>query len=176
VSDTIRFPFTVTVPGVSAPEFDQIIILDAAVGTIVAGGTLGNSIVAWRLDQRTNAGFGTASPYGCVVIEIVADAAGIAGNGTTDLIGLYGTISDADGAGTSQRYLLGILGVNLGNALPQIPFVLALDGKITAYAQAVNLVACYDSLSIGGVTGDVSLGGLNLLVTGRPVRRRVFGD
>lgn len=108
-----------------------------------------------------NNAYGTATSFCSITLEFTADGPLTLGNGTTELIGLFGRI--VFGVGT--RTLLGILGVNLGSTLPQIPIISASVG----YSQVVSLAALYSELTIGGVNGAIATGGPIVTVVGRPI-------
>ncbi len=173
MSDTIRFPLVASGPAGPA-ETSQIISFGAPQTSFPQGGpNLYADVRAWKLEQYV-----TESPYCAVVIEFTAATGGFTlGNGTSDLIGLFGLIGDITASTSAQKYLLGILGYGLGNKLPQLPFITDPDGVgVIGVAQVVKLVSLYDALAIGGVTGAITwAGNVPVSITARPVRRRDFG-
>jgi hypothetical protein len=177
MSQTRRFPFPRNVPNVSPAEFSQIITILPATATFTLGGEPNYvSVVPWKIAGDRN----TEAPYTCVAIEFITSDPMTIGNGTTDLIGLYGQI-DLTGNPTAtnerKRTLLAILGVNLLGAAPQIPIVVqAGPGDLVGYTQLVSNVAVYDRLSIGGVLNDVSLPieATTVTVVARPIRTRDY--
>lgn len=176
MTDTIRFPYNHTMP--SAPsESNQIItVLNAKTVQLARGGEQSYaSVAAWK-----TAGESTEAPYTCVVIEVSANVAGTIGNGTTDMIGLYGQINLVDTPTNNtqrKRTLLGIIGLNIGNNMPQIPIVqqAAAANDLVGFSQVFNNIAAYDQLSVGGVLGNVALAeGVQVTVTARPLRIRNY--
>lgn len=170
---TSRFPFAVAQNG-NQGEADQIISIFPATATIPRGGGDGwYSVEAWK-----QAGIQDECPYSDIVIEIVSNTAPFTlGNGTTDRIGLYGMVDRGDGTSPvgRRRYLLGVLGINLGNTAPQVPFVQGgLAAEIINFAQVVCNVGAYNLLAIGGVTADIVTGGPLITVTARPIRKRDY--
>lgn len=165
MADTIRFPKPVsTVLGPA--EADQIITLNDAVDTLEEGGGAAEfpSIAAWKL-----AFSGLEAPYLDVVIEFLADDTVTIGTGDeTGIVALFGAIDDGPGAG---RFLLGVLGVVLAGAQPQIPII---SGDV-GYAQKVCDVAAYDRLIVGAYGGDIVINPVHVTIRARPIRRRSFG-
>jgi hypothetical protein len=177
MSQTRRFPFPRNVPNVSPAEFSQIITILPATDTFTLGGEPNYvSVAPWKTVGDRN----TETPYNCVAIEFITDEPMTIGNGTTDLIGLYGQIdlvSNPTVASDRKRTLLAILGVNLLGAAPQIPIVVqAGPGDLVGYTQLVSNVAVYDRLSIGGVIGNVALPieATTVTVVARPIRARDY--
>lgn len=178
MSTTLRFPFNRNRANIARNEISQIItILPLTVGNLRVGGAQTYADVrAWETAGERN----TEAPYPCVVVEFSGSVAGIIGNGTTDLIGLYGQIDSVDAPTTAaqrKRTLLAILGLNIGNQMPQIPLVqqAAAASDFVGFSQAISNVAAYDRLSIGGVLADVALPE-NMLITvvARPIRQRDY--
>lgn len=177
MSDNWRFPFPGSplpsgplgaTPVVVTPETDQIIALATAVTGATAFFNGGPPEYAWVTSWHKAQG-STEVPYDEIVIEFTASAAITIGTGTpTGMLGLYGQISTGASAG---KFLLGILGVTLALAKPQIP-IFNVD---VGFAQKVCGVAVYDRLAIGGVGGDINTGATTVTVRARPVRRRAFG-
>lgn len=163
MSELIQFP-----PGTSTAlavaETDQIITL-AAVDHLRLGGEVNYvSIAAWK-----HANNDKASSYVGVVIEVSLppDTQGTVGDGTLlEAIALYGEIT---GVG---KFCLGVLGINIGNLMPQIP----LEALNVGYAQIVADVSLYDKLSVGGLTSTFNATGNDDIVTfrARPIRSRDY--
>lgn len=178
MSTTLRFPFNRTRFNVARNELSQIItILPLTVTTLRVGGAQTYTDVRpWQTTGERN----TEAPYPCVVIEFSGNAAGIIGNGTTDLIGLYGQIDAVDNptsAAQRKRTLIAVLGINIGNPMPQIPLVqqAAAASDFVGFSQAISNIAVYDRLSIGGVLANVALpDNLIISVTARPIRQRDY--
>lgn len=175
---TVRFPYNRNIPNVGRNELTQIIQIRApgAGGALPAGGDQAYADVRpWKI-----AGENTEAPYTCVVLEFSGSAAGTIGNGTTELIGLFGQIDLVTAptvAVDRKRTLIAVVGINIGNTMPQIPLIqqAAAASDLVGFSQAFNNIAVYDRLSIGGVLGDVALPeGLNLTVVARPIRRRDY--
>jgi hypothetical protein len=169
MSESIRFPLRAAGPA-GPNESNLIIQLFSGAGNFPPGGFFPyTSISALKLDT-----FKSASPFCTVIIEFTTDTAQIVGNGTTEMVGLYGCIGDPTDP-LSQRYLLGGLGMGIGAKMPQIYMPVAADAHIVGFAQVVSLSTLYDGLSIGsvGLAGAVAFAG-NVTVTARPVRRRDF--
>lgn len=178
MSQTLRFPFPRPLPGVGPAETSQIIVLGAALaGSLPLGGAQNYVSVA---DWKTAGNRNTETPYTCVAIEFSADGAGTLGDGTTELIGLFGEIDlVAIPANNTQRIrtLLAILGIGIGNQMPQIPLVaqVAPANDIVGYTQLVSNVAAYDRLSVGGVLGTVEIPeGRDVTIIARPLRRKDY--
>lgn len=174
---TFRFPYLRQLPNVAPAEVSQIITLAAGVTSLALGGEQSyTSIVPWKTAGDRN----TEAPYPCVALEFSGSGSGIIGNGTTELIGLFGQIdltANPTIAANRRRTLLAILGLNLGAALPQIPLVAQAGpaSDLVGYTQLVSNIAVYDRLSIGGVLADVFVPeGLTLTVVARPIRRRDY--
>lgn len=178
MSSTLRFPRPRNIPNVGQAEIDQIItILPATVGPLLLGGEQAYvSVNPWKL-----VGEGTETPYSCIVLEFASSvAAATIGDGLTDMIGLYGQIDLATNPTTAaqrKRTLLAVLGINLGQVMPQIPIrtQAAPANDLIGFSQVVSNIGNYDRLSIGGVLADVALPeGMNLTVTARPIRRKDY--
>lgn len=169
MTDTIRFPRPVATP-IGAAEANQIIEIRPATGTFEIGGPEAYVDVSpWRL-----VGIADAAPYCDIVVEFTAEAAAIVGDGT-NRIGLFGEIDPGGDLSLRQRYLIGVLGMNLGNDAPQIPIIERAGGEIVGYAQVVCNIAVYDRLSIGGIEADVTVpGDVEVTVTARPIRKRDY--
>jgi hypothetical protein len=178
MSTMIRFPFNRPIPNVGPAELSQIITILPATATIERGGAQAYADVRpWKQAGPLT----TEAPYTCVVIEMSATAALTIGNGTTEMIGLYGQIdlaANPANAAQRKRTLIGILGLPLGAQMPQIPIVqqaaAALD--LVGFSQVFSNIAAYDRLSVGGVFGDVAVPVENetLTVVARPIRRRDY--
>lgn len=174
MSRTIRFPLPSAVPSVGSAETSLVIeLLSGATSLLKGGGSAGGiytSIEPWKTLLRE-----TESPYACVVIEFTATAEMIIGDGTfAQQIGLFGGIATAVGF---DRFLIGVLGMNHGNATLQIPITANNAGaNLVGYAQKVSDVACYDTLSVGGVFNDIAVTGEGdtFTVTARPIRSRDY--
>ena len=174
---TSRFPLA-TATAASPSETDQIIQIFGPLATIYRGGGSMIDVSAWQ-----RAGFQSETPYSDIVLEFKCDDASLPytlGNGTTDQIGLYGSLPGEVISGTGPRYLLGVLGISLGNTMPQIPFVQSsLHGPpplgMAYFAQVVCNVAQYGAIGIGAVSADIVTGGPLITVTARPIRKRVYG-
>jgi len=162
MTTTIRFPRPVrSVFGPS--EANQILTILPSTNTLLQGGAaMYADISAWKIIA------GEEAPYTSIVIEVMASAAATIGDGTTR-IGLWGEIDPGGDLSARRRSLLGVLGINLGNDAPQIPIITADTG----FAQTTCNVAAYDRLSVGGIEGDIVLG-VNVIVTARPIRARVY--
>lgn len=177
MSQTIRFPYNRDIPTAGSSESNQIItILPSKTVSLAQGGEQNYvSIAAWK-----SAGESTESPYNCVVLEFSANIAGTIGNGTTELIGLYGQInltSNPTLAAQRKRTLLGLVGFNLGATNPQIRIVqqAAAANDFVGISQVFTNIAAYDQLSIGGVLGTVTIPeNLELTVVARPLRIKDF--
>lgn len=174
MSSTIRFPHNRIIPNVGPNEDTQIITLHAAVTAFPRGGVSAyTSIRPWWIS-----GDNDAAPYECIVIEFSSTLAGTLGDGEDDLIGLYGEVDLVETpANPAQRIrtLLGLIGINIGNAAPQIPFVVGPAADVVGYSQMFNNIAGYDRLSIGGVLADVNApGDAAITVRARPIRRRDY--
>lgn len=152
----IRFPRTT---GAEASQIVTLINNDANFS--VGGGASGVSIRFWKTTEVD----GDESPFTDAVIEFSAAAAVTIGNGATERVGLYGWRA-------GQVYLLGVLGISLGGAAPQIPLV-AGTGVITRFSQVVCNVSLYDSLSVGSVLAAFAAA-QPVTVTARPIRRRDY--
>lgn len=176
MSSTLRFPYNHAVPNAGRKEASQIITLLEAADNLPEGGE--NAYVdvrAWHTAGDRN----TEAPYTCVVLEFSASAATTIGDGSTQLIGLYGQIDLVENpraANERKRTLLAILGINLGGTAPQIPIVQqGGGGDLVGFSQMVSNIAAYDRLSIGGVLGDVlTVEGVEVTVVARPLRRRDY--
>lgn len=165
---TIRFPRELRTPE-GAAEASQIIVIQTATNTLAVGGPATYTDVdAWKL-----AGIADAAPYTDIVIEFSADDAVTIGDGTTR-IGLFGEIDPGGDLSLRKRFLLGVLGLNLGNTAFQIPIIEQGTGGFVGFAQVVCNVAAYDRLAVGGIEGDVTTGDVEIVVTARPIRRRDY--
>lgn len=157
----VRFPRPTA--GVAGPsEASQIITLLDGVTTLAHGGAVTFAdVTAWRTAAP-------AAPYTHVVLEFTATDPAVFGTGAVGQgIGLFGELE-----ATGERYLLGVLGYNLGAVLPQITIISATVGQ----AQIVTYVPVYDKLSVGGISGAIALGGdVALTVIARPIRQRIYG-
>lgn len=167
MSEIIQFPPETGSANVKA-EAAQTITLLAAVQSLPHGGATNyTSIAAWKQAQ-----FGKASAYIGVVLEFSADAAatdGVIGDGTmAQAIGLFGEI---DGVG---KFLLGLVGVNFGNAVPQVPIDSTGEVGVFGFAQVTANISLYDKLSVGGVFAAISTGAINVTCRVRPIRDREY--
>jgi hypothetical protein len=163
MSELIQFP-PETSTAVAVAETDQIITLFADDQLKLGGEVVYASIAAWK--QAKN---GKASSYVGVVIEVTIppDTQATVGDGTLlQAIALYGEIT---GVG---RFCLGVLGINTGNLMPQIP----LEALDVGFAQIVADVSLYDALSVGGLTSTFNATGADDVVTfrARPIRSRDY--
>ena len=177
MSSTVRFPYNRNIPNVGSIERSQLITIASGLTSLKLGGEQAYTSIRplWI------AGEGREAPYVCIVIEFRADAGvGTIGNGTTDLVGLYGEIDLVETptiAAERNRALLGIIGINLGNNAPQIPIVQQAGpaSDRVGFSQVFSNIACYDRLSIGGVLADITLPeGLQISVTARPIRHKDY--
>lgn len=176
MSSTIRFPLDRTGPRGGQAETSQIITIHTALTQLPRGGVQAYTLIRpWWI-----AGDNNEAPYECVVLDFRGNIAGTIGNGTTDLIGLYGEIDLVDAPANSTeriRTLLGIVGINIGGTTPQIPVVrqAAAASDFVGFSQVFTNIAAYDRLSIGGVLADINLpDGMTVTVIGRPIRRRDY--
>lgn len=160
MTDRISFPQRTADAGGQA-ESDLIIPIFSA-GELTRGGAVAYvDVTAWKTTDNDK-----ASPFVGVVLEFMGTQAGLIGDGTaTQAIGLFGEIN---GVG---KFLLGLLGVNMGTAVPRIPIVTA---DTVGFAQIVADVALYDKLSVGAInTATIAFAG-TLTVTARPIRDRSY--
>lgn len=176
MSATLRFPYPRLIPNIGQAETSQIITIASGVTMLPLGGAQNYADVrAWKI-----AGERSEAPYPCVAIEFMGSTTGTIGNGTTDLIGLYGQIdlvANPTSAADRKRTLLAILGVGLGNQMPQIPIVTQAGpaNDVVGFTQVLSNIAVYDRLSIGGVLADVNLNdNFAVTVVARPIRRREY--
>ncbi len=158
MTDRIRFPQLTTTAGARA-ETDLVIELFTG-STLSEGGEVAYAdISSWKLTDD-----GRASPFVGVVIEFTADGAVTIGDGTdAQAIGLFGEIT---GVG---KYLLGLLGLSMGTAVPTVPIISATVG----FAQISADVSLYDKLSVGMVAGALEIGA-EVTVRARPIRDRFY--
>lgn len=176
MSATIRFPYNRTIPNKGPSEASQIITIAGAKATLPLGGEQDYTDV--RIWQR--AGERSEVPYECVVLEYSANTAGTIGNGSTQMIGLYGQIDLVDNPTTAadrKRTLIAILGLNLGNQMPQIPIINQAGpaSDFVGFSQGLHNIGVYDRLSVGGVFGDIAMPeSLLITVVARPIRRKDF--
>jgi hypothetical protein len=176
MSETIRFPYNRNLP-IAASEATQIItILPAKTGTLALGGEQSYvSIAPWKTADES-----TAAPYACIALEFRGTIAGTIGNGTSELIGLYGQVNLVTTPTTNaqrQRQLIAVLGLQLGLLYPQIVIVRqsAPASDLVGTTILASNIAVYDQLSIGGVTGAVTIPeGMTFSVVARPIRRKDF--
>lgn len=163
MSEVVQFPPTTGTATVPA-EADQTITLVSGTDTLSkAGAAAFADIAAWK-----NANFGKASSYVGVVIEFACDATGTLGNGTlAQAIGLYGEIT-----GTG-KFLLGLLGVNLGGVVPQIPMIANAAAVVVGFAQISADISLYDKISVGAVFADL-VGAGTLTIRARPIRNKDY--
>lgn len=170
---TTNYRFPLGQPTRAYPaELSQIITLHTAITGLEQGGpAVYTSIDAWRtMDYQTDV------PYPCVVIEwqglIEAGLVAIGDGTPAQQIGLYGEITKPGPLATSpaQKFLIGILGVNIGNQMPQIPLTSAVG-----FAQPVSNVGVYNRLAIGAVNADFAFpGGAEVTIRARPIRQRSY--
>lgn len=176
MSQTLRFPFPRELPRISPAEYSQIITILPATDTLKLGGEAAYvSVAPWKTAGIQN----TEAPYACVAIEFASANPMTIGNGTTDLIGLYGQIdlvANPTLPTERRRQLLAILGVSLGGVAPQIPIVQQASTDLVGFTQLVGDVTVYDRLSVGGVLSDIALPieATTVIVTARPIRRRDY--
>lgn len=171
MAETIRFPFLKGVGGVGPSEASFVIDIFTGQTIHIGGEPDYVSLAPWKIDENA-----TEAPFPCVAIEFMTDAPIIIGTGS-DPICLFGEIDLRTKPASAKREMLGVLGTNFaGTTVPQIPIVEQADTTIVGYSQVINLVACYDALSIGTLLGNLPLVGddtpVNLIVTVRPIRRR----
>lgn len=177
MSHTIRFPLLKAVPSVGPNESSLVITLQQGVTTFFQGGGSDAShaygdVRAWKTIQRQ-----TESPYSCIALEFTANGPVTIGDGTfAEQLGLFGRILNPNPLAVSPRFLIGTLGIAMGGVAPQIPIVSRTsDADIVGYSQLISLVACYDELAVGGVSGDIVLPGeIEVTVTARPIRQREY--
>lgn len=165
MTTTINFPTPASTAN-HPSQANQIITLASAITMIPQGGPATYVDVSeWHRDNAAK-----ASPYTNIVIEFQATEGNIIiGDGSqAEAIGLFGEI-DA----TGERFLLGVLGVNLGATFPQIPISEQGNNPI-GYAQPSCNIAVYDRIAVGGIFGDVPVGGeaAELTIVARPIRTR----
>jgi hypothetical protein len=177
MSATVRFPFNHSIPNVGPPERSQIIRIASSLTSLKLGGEQDYTSIRplWIAGENREA------PYTCIVVEFRAEAGvGTIGNGTTDLVGLYGEIDLVEtptNATERNRALLGIIGINLGNNAPQIPMVQQAGpaSDRVGFSQVFTNIACYDRLSVGGVLADITLPeGLQISINVRPIRHKDY--
>lgn len=163
MSEVVQFPPTTGTATVPA-EASQTLTLLSDTNTLSKGGAATyTDIAVWK-----NANFGKASSYIGVVIEFTCDAAGTLGDGTlAQAIGLYGEIT-----GTG-KFLLGLLGVNLGGAVPQVPMVANAAAAIVGFAQISADISVYDKISVGAVFADLAAVS-TLTIRARPIRSKDY--
>lgn len=175
MSDTIRFPLLQGRGGQKAERQLIIDLMGGPVSMLPQGGAQSYvSIAEWHIGAN-----GEESPFTCVVIEFSAPQAIVIGSGTNPVC-LFGEIvldpTAPPSAANRIRSLIGVLGLNYqATDVPQIPIVQQAGpaSDFVGFAQPVSNVACYDALSIGGLTGDITLGeGETVTVRARPIRRR----
>lgn len=163
MSEVVQFPpesGTATVPA----EANQTITLLSGTDTLSkAGSAAFLDISAWK-----NANFGQASSYTGVVIEFACTATGTLGDGTAaQAIGLYG---ERTGGG---KFLLGLLGINLGGAVPQIPMIVNAAAVVVGFAQITADISLYDKIAVGAVFADLVAAG-TLTIKARPIRAKDY--
>lgn len=166
MAEMIKFPpetATVQMPA----EANQIITLINALGEIKKGGEAAyTDITTWKKLL-----YGTATSYIAVVVELISTAEGIFGDGTqAEAIGLFGELANGD------KFCLGLLGINLGGTVPQIPLIQNAVAENIGFAQLTVDISLYDKLSIGGLFGDIQAPGADpeLTVRVRPVLDRDY--
>lgn len=153
-----RFP-TINATATQPSELELVLVLASAATQIPVPGTGMASVLPWR---RQN----PASPFTQAVIEWTATTPATIGSGVlAQAVGLYGRITD-----TGITYLIGLLGMNLGNAIPQIP----ISSSAVGYSQIVNFPAAYDFIGIGAVSGSAFAAGTTFTVFGRPILERYY--
>lgn len=173
MSHTIRFPLLAAKPSVGPDESASVITILLAATTLYKGG--GDVIGAYTpINALKTIMRNTESPFVCAALEITASAAMTIGNGTfAEQIGLFGGILLP--GGTTIKTLIGVLGIARGGAAPQIPIVVDPSATLVGFTQKVSDVTLYDSLSIGGVAGDITIAeGETITVTIRPIRGREY--
>lgn len=165
MSELIKFPPETSTAKIPA-EANQIITLVTA-GEIKKGGEPAyTDIAAWKKLL-----YGTASSYITVVVEFISTAEGIFGDGTqAEAIGLFGELANGD------KFCLGLLGMNLGGVVPQIPLIQNAAAENIGFAQITVNIALYTKLSVGGLFGDITAPGVEpeLTVRVRPVLDRDY--
>lgn len=128
----------------------------------------GASIAAWKLNPADDQGFSAILD---AAIEFSAPAAVLIGNGTTDRVGIYGLSSGLSGG----IFLLGVLGVSLGGAAPQIPIVTNGGAFVTTgYSQIICNVGGFTHLAVGAVQAAIGPLAEVITVRARPIIRRVY--
>ncbi len=167
MSELIRFPPS-TATATQVAESDQIITLFSGATLHKGGEAAYTDISAWKKAQN-----GKASTYTGVVLEFLStEEAPTVGNGTlAQAIGLFGEISGSGGG----KFLLGLVGINLGGTVPQVPLVRNAAAENIGMAQLTADISAYDKLSIGGVFNDVAVpAAATLTVKVRPVSEREY--
>lgn len=158
----LKFPNPVNTAVLKA-EPDQRIEIASAITVIAAGGGPGGQLNAWRKAYPS-------SVYAQFVLEIMGSDQMTLNDGTINsAIGLYGNFLNA--AGSNERFLLGIVGYNLGQTMPQV----RIHSATVGFAQVVNIATVYDSISLGGVFANVTVPGTDTITaTLRPVIERDY--
>lgn len=166
MAEVIQFP-PETGTAQAPAESDQIITLLSGAGELKKGGEANfTDISAWK-----NANYGAASAYIAAVVEFISTAEGLLGDGTqAQAIGLFGELANGD------KFCLGLLGLNLGGTVPQIPLIQNAGAEDIGFAQLTVDISLYNKLSVGGLFNDVTAPGVGpeLTVRVRPVRDRDY--
>lgn len=160
----LKFPNPRNTPRLKA-EDDQRIVIANAITVITAGGATGGQLGAWKKAFP-------AAVYSQFVLEIMGSVQMTLNDGTINsAIGLYGNFLDE--AGSNERFLLGIVGYNLGATMPQV----RIHSNVVGFAQVINIATVYDSISLGGVFANVTVPGAGPTITAtlRPVMERDYG-
>lgn len=171
--DTIRFPRPTATPR-GPSESDQIITLFDGNTALPQGGPADFvSVEAWR-----RAGIVDEAPYVDIVLEFTMNAGTpiTVGDGTADdQIVLLGQINNIGPGNTPKKYVIGTVGLDMGQTMPQIPLFQNAGAEYIGFSQIIHNVAVYDALAVGGLAGDIAIPAEgNLIITARPIRRRVF--
>lgn len=159
----LKFPNPANTSRLKAETDQRITITSPGQTVIVAGGSTGGQLGAWKKAYPS-------AIYAQCVLEILCSAQLTLNDGTINsALGLYGTFSN----GTSdERFLLGIIGYNLGQTVPQV----RIHSATVGFAQVVNIATVYDSISLGAVFANVNVpGGATIAATLRPVIERDYG-
>jgi hypothetical protein len=164
MSASIRFPLLVGVAGQPAETAD-VITLATAVTSLLKGGQVAYaSITQWHSLAPNQ-----ESPFTCVSIEFSGTAEVTIGTGANPIC-LFGEITLPAG---TKRVLLGVLGINFGGTNnPQIRIIQQADGTFVGFAQITSNIACYDAISVGGLTADITIDAGAVTIVARPIRRR----
>ena len=166
MAEVIQFP-PETSSSVAPAEADQIITLvDSQNGLRKGGGVTYVDITPWKTVL-----YGKATAYVAVVVEFISTEPGTLGDGTSaEAIGLFAELP------SGAKFCLGLLGMNLGGTVPQVPLMVDDAAVNIGFAQLTVDISLYDKLSVGGLFGDIAAPGETpeLTVRVRPVRDRDY--